>query len=355
MMAKTAYLIASDLHLNYKNLRNRINYRDEVMVACKKLISIGTEYKNKGYRVVLLLLGDVFNRSYNDIFNACTDNNFFYVWNLKFGEIYSVLGNHELSYYSANPFYTLLSNIESEKVRGILNKVWEPVGSSGVIHVVDRLDDGNVSFLFNHYGTGIATTVDGNTNIGLFHQDIVCSEVVQASSMNYDTTTYGVPVDIEGSRILDNYDYCFFGHMHTVYGTYRTGSGTILCYLASLGRTNVNEINNKFLQRNIPVICVEDGNLAGAYDNFFDLPSWEASVKEDKIAESKQKAEVEKERKIIKTGVSLSDDSIQNVLTDLASNELASSVFRDLLSQQIDSYGAALLKEMNEVLLKQLV
>lgn len=103
-MGRNAYLIVTDLHFSYKNLRNRYDYRAEVLDACKFIINLAADYKRKGYTITLLLLGDVFHRSYSDVFNACTDNNFFYMWANTFGEIYSVIGNHELSYYSSNPF-----------------------------------------------------------------------------------------------------------------------------------------------------------------------------------------------------------------------------------------------------------
>lgn len=108
------------------------------------------------------------------------------MWANTFGEIYSVIGNHELSYYSSNPFYTLVSDIESDKVQSILNRVWQPVGSAGVIKVVDSLEDGEVLFHFNHFGTTIAKPVVGKHNIGLFHQDIVNSEILNNSAENLD-------------------------------------------------------------------------------------------------------------------------------------------------------------------------
>lgn len=354
-MAKNAYLVASDLHLNYKNLRGRINYRDECLAVCKELIRIASEYKNKGYTVTLLLLGDVFNRSYNDIFNACNDNNFFYMWALHFGKIYSVLGNHELSYYSANPFYTLVSDIESERVKMIMNRVWRPVGSSGVISIVDSLTDGNVVFKFNHYGTGVLPAEDGKVNIGLFHQNLVSEEIVKASESRFGTSTFVNAVDVERIGIFDGYDYCFLGHMHTVYGTFKTDNGTVLCYLASLGRTNVNEVNDSFLERNIPVICVDDGVFAGAFDNLITLPSRKECVRESQVQMQKQKAQVEAERKQIKESVSLCDDAIKNVHANLSDNVLATSIFDGLLENPIDTYGQEIITHVTDALSKYLI
>lgn len=351
-MAKNAYLVVSDLHLSYKNLRSRYDYRAELKAVLDKMIEIASQYKQQGYNVKLLLLGDVFHRSYNDVFNACNDNNFFYMWATYFGEIYSVIGNHELSYYSSNPFYTLVSSIDSEKVQNLMNRVWQPVGSTGVIKVVDQLEDGNVLFHFNHFGTGISQAVPGKTNIGLFHQDLVSDSVLNTVNAKYGLESYVTAIDTEGRHLFSNYKFCFFGHMHTVYGTYLDNSGTMLCYLASLGRTNVNEVSDKFLERDIPVICVEDGELSGAFDNKFNLLSRKESVKEDAVTKNKEVAAAQKERKLIKNSLSFSEDPVKNVMANLSDNSLASSIFESLLTSTIDSYGADLLQQMHNVLSK---
>lgn len=59
-MGRNAYLIVTDLHFSYKNLRNRYDYRAEVLDACKFIINLAADYKRKGYTITLLLLGDVF-------------------------------------------------------------------------------------------------------------------------------------------------------------------------------------------------------------------------------------------------------------------------------------------------------
>lgn len=90
----------------------------------------------------------------------------------KIGEIYTVLGNHELTYYKANPFYALINKMESEAVQKIINKVWTPLGLSNTIRVVDKLEDGNVDFYFNHNSTAVQSVSvnDDKVAIGLFHR-----------------------------------------------------------------------------------------------------------------------------------------------------------------------------------------
>lgn len=353
-MGRNAYLIVTDLHFSYKNLRNRYDYRAEVLDACKFIINLAADYKRKGYTITLLLLGDVFHRSYSDVFNACTDNNFFYMWANTFGEIYSVIGNHELSYYSSNPFYTLVSDIESDKVQSILNRVWQPVGSAGVIKVVDSLEDGEVLFHFNHFGTTIAKPVVGKHNIGLFHQDIVNSEILNNSAEKLGLPVHGVLTDIEGSGIFNGYDYAFLGHLHTVYGTFQTNAGTILCYLASIGRTNINEVNDNFLERNIPVVCVEDGKLTGMFDNKFSLMKRADCVHEMEVLENREKADLRQNIKQIKSQPGYSDNPVDNVLSHLAGNTDAVRIFKELLESEADPYETELHTRIHDAIIKAL-
>lgn len=347
-MGKTAYLIATDLHMSYKNLRSRVDYRNEIAHVCQNLIKVAEEYTKKGYSITLLLLGDVFHNAYNSVFAACNDNNFFYRWALRYGAIYSLLGNHELTYYSSNPFYTLVSCIESDKVKRIINRIWEPLGSLPVIRVVDTVEDGDVIFHFNHYNAGVAEPKTGKVNIGLFHQNIVCDEIKKISEARYGTTLYGPTAEIEKMGTLDGYQYCFFGHMHSIYGSFKTDSGVILCYLASLGRTNITEVSDRFLERNIPVVAVDSGKFTGVFDNKFNLLSRAESVVEQVAKENQDKLALDKAVKEIKKSNPLSSDSVQNVVANLMNNTLSVSIFKEMIEKPIDDYGAALHKSMQD-------
>lgn len=354
-MAKNAYLVTTDLHLNYKNMRSRVDYRGETNVVCQKLVDIANTYRKRGYNVVLLLLGDVFHGSYGDVFNACSDNNFFFMWKQTFGQIYSLVGNHELSYYVKNPFYTLVSSIESANVKKILNRVYKPVGTLDAIRVVDRLEDGDTVFQFNHYGTGIIPPENGVHNIGLFHQNLASSEIIQAAKSNFGFSWFANAIDIDGTGILTGYDYCFLGHAHTLYGTFKTDSGTILCYLGSLGRTSVTEVLDNFLERNIPVVRVEEGRLSGIDDNKFKLPDRASCIVEEQVLENKHVSAVQKERSIIKSTVSIGDDPVENVLSSLSDNALAARIFKELLIESFDGYGQELDTWMHKVLQKYIL
>lgn len=342
-MAKTAYLVVSDLHEKYSNFRNRVDYRTETQQVKIEMIKCAKGFAQRGYEVVLLLLGDVFHNSYKDIFTAVNDNNFFHVWRKSFGEVYSVLGNHELTYYKSNPFYTLVSEIESEKVTRLMNKVWTPVGLSPVIRVVDELVDGEVHFYFNHYDTGITQPEGNGVNIGLFHQKIVHPQIVEQMRRLYQATECGVTVESE--EVWRGYDVCFLGHMHQVYGVWRTEAGTRLYYLASLGRTNEREVSDCFLERNIPAVLVEDGKFKTVEDHKFNLASRAECIREEIVERNREAYTVKKEVQEIKQSVPGKDAPVQNLYALFAEDAPVRRALDELLVKEQDSLTREILRK----------
>ena len=347
-MAKNVYLVITDLHWYYKNLRSHFDYVAENMYVLKKIEEIALRYKQNGYSVKFLTLGDLFHQGYSDTFSAVRDNNVFIKLHDEFGEIYSVVGNHELSYYRNNPFYTLVKDIKSKKLQGIINKVWQPVGVKSVIDVVDRLDDGNVHFYFNHNSTPITTPDTDGVNIGLFHTDLISDQIKKRAEAVLGSEIFGNTLDVEGSGVFSGYKYCFLGHMHQVYGTFLTDSGTYLCYLGSLGRTNVKEVNDNFLERDIPAILVSDGELEKVESNKFDLMSRADCINESLVEIYEEQYEQIKEKQIIKSYCPVGDDPIQNVKASLGSNVLAVSIFSELLRDNVDYEGVRILREAKD-------
>lgn len=319
--SRNAYIVITDLHMTYVKKDNRYNYQQELNHVFNQINDCIDKYASRGYNVVLLLLGDVFDKGYLSTFDAISANNSFICLRNKCSAIYSVIGNHELSYYSNNPFFTLTTEINSEKLQKVRNKVFTPQGLINVVNVVDCIEDGEVCFHFNHYGTEISKPVEGKINVGLFHLDIVCNEILQEAQRRLqENKIWGShPVNFENNNPFKGYDYCFLGHLHKVYGLWKwideeTNKDTFLYYLASLGRPNYTEVNNNFLERNLPAILVEDGKLLEVEDNLFDLLSVEQSVKMDVVATLQEKNEQRKRRKIFREYVPIADDPVTNIL-----------------------------------------
>ena len=267
-----------------------------------------------------------------------------------------MLGNHETTYYASNPFYTLVNSIESEKVRKILNKVWQPRGLENIFRVVDTVVDGNVILHFNHYGTPISRAIPEKVNIGLYHQDIINSEIRDLMTTTYSNDLYYCrPINFDNTDIFDGFAYNFFGHMHKVYGTWKyknasTKKETVLCYLASLGRPNVTEVQDNFLERNIPVICVKDGELSEVNDNIFMLPSRASCVKEDVVKVAKEAYQKVKERRELLDYVPTSDDPVKSIEGYCMDAPALLRMFIDLKDNEQDRYMEELLYKYKKVI-----
>lgn len=340
-VAKICWLVVSDLHLYCKNIANRKDYAGELMAVKEYCVALAEGYIKRGWdEAGLLLLGDVFHRGYQDVFSAVADSSFFFDWSARFGRVYSVVGNHELHYWSGNPFFALVNEIKSEKLSHLQSDVWTPVGAVPAINVADRLECGEVVFHFNHYGTVINPPESGKVNIGLFHQEIVSRQVLHAAEQ-----VFGKGIFVKQCSALEEvrrYQFCFFGHLHKMYGIYKTEDGGILCYLASLGRTNSGEINDNFLERRIPVVKVEDGKFTGIDDNTFLLGNRDTVLDIKAVERAAVNYEVQKEKKLARRDVVVGENPIANMTEYFLGDRFASLVLDGLLEGDIDTFGTAL-------------
>lgn len=352
-MGKNAYLIISDLHDYYKNIDNRFDYPGEIAKVKEYILELGAAYRSKGYNPVAILLGDVNHRSYQNVNSAILNNNYWIAANEVFTKIYSVLGNHEITYYSSNPFFTLVSDIDSVKLQTLQNKTWQPIGLFNVINVVDYVNDGEVVFHFNHYGCPVTIPEKGKYNIGLFHTEFVFSEIAKASEDSYNMNAYvSNAVSAQGNELLETYDLCFFAHHHKIYGCWDVTTDTqhhcMVYHLGSLGRPNVTEVNNNFLERNIPVVLVEDGRFVTVEDNKFMLPAREICVREDIVAINRENYERTKELQIAKDYKPIKDNPVENIRDFCSSDAYLTQLFEDLIKYDRDRLSVELEKEVGK-------
>lgn len=344
-MAKNAYLLISDLHDSATGKANRYDYPGEILDVKKQIIRLTKKYKEAFDRVFIIFLGDVFDRGYQDVFGGTIANNFFILLRDLCDGIYLLFGNHELTYYKGNPIYTLFSEIESEKIRNVQNKLRKPQGIFQTMRVVDLIEDGEVFIHFNHYGTDQSKPVTGKVNIALFHQDVVCPQILDAMQQGLNRTLYGSkPLDFDDAGIFENINHAFFGHMHSVYGEWDWKSEVTewtatLHYLGSLGRPNYLEVNDSQLERDIPCILVTDGKFDSIISNKFFLRSYDECVKPDIVTENQEKYEKTKERKEQKFYEPVYDEPIKNLVSRCNTQE------RIQRMEELLSFGKALVED----------
>lgn len=349
---KEVFLIITDLHITAKEKSNRKFYVKEVNDNLRKILQIGNKYLNEGYEVSLIFLGDIADRSYSEIIPAIQLNNMFTVYNMLFKKCYTVLGNHEFSFYSDNPTWTLFSSVKSDNVNNCINKNWKPLGMLNLLEVVDTVEVGNIVFNFMHHPTPIIKPKEGKINIGLFHKDLVPASIVRDMEANKGLDIWSNNlIDFENTTMLDGYNYCFFGHVHKMYGKFRyvndkTNWTSILYYLGSLGRPNQTEVQDNFLERNIPAVIIEDNKFSKIEDNLFNLRSREESVIEQIVIDNKKSYDKRKERKELLNYEPISDNPIDNINNAIASDASLYQLFNDYLNNNYSDFENNLDKKL---------
>ena len=348
-MARNVYLLISDMHRSAKKNVNRVDYQHEIDVVDQQIARCIQKYTNAN--VNLIFLGDLYDRGYREVFSAIHEYSTMLIYKSMCNELYSLVGNHELSFYAGNPFYTLFNHVDSKRVNAIQNKVWLPRGMMQIVNVVDAIEDGEVIIHFNHYGTGIAEPVKGKTNIGLFHQNVICKEILESVQDSLGEQLYGLQT-MSFDR-LEGYDYCFLGHMHKVYGMWDwtsevSGRITHLQYLASLGRPNRTEVNDRCLERDVPAIVVTDGKLELIEHNKFSLPTEEECIKNDVVELQKAQYERVKVHRNIQGYNPTEDEPIINILANCPSDDVRRYMMELIDSGHDTEYGV--IREVMHVL-----
>lgn len=311
-MARNAYHIIADSHFDYKGKDNRIDYLKEIDFIKNKIVERVVHTNSLGYDSYVLFLGDVYNHGFKDVESAMAEVDFMaFLENITKGK-FSVIGNHELHFPKGNPFWSLLSEIPSGMTNLPTNKL-RLKGAAGLLKITDRLIDGNVVFNFNHYGSGILKPIPDKINVGLFHQDIVCSPAINGAKSK-GLNPYETPaIMLDTDDVLVGYHHSYFGHFHKYYGKWNIDNGRTIHYLGSLVRTNVTEVNNNYLERTIPCVIVEDGNLVDIVDHKFNLPNEQECLKFD-VIEKERKRRVEKKEVIdVKKNELILEDIVASV------------------------------------------
>lgn len=285
---KVAYLVMTDLHLDFSKA-NRVNYFGEILQSMSDILEIADKYKKQGYSVNLCMLGDVFDGSLPNASEAMQAIEVFRYFCSNFTHVWSVVGNHEITYAKDNPFWFLISEIADESLNSIKRFI-QPRGLCETILVPETVVDGEVTFYFNHFGTSPKTPVARGVRIGLFHQNVGSNDICKM---------WGTFDKVDDAAYVQGYQHCFFGHMHMAKGKYylnkeHTCQGE---WLGTIGRTKVDEVSTEDLQVNIPVVKVEDGVFRGIDDNTIELQPPALCIDFERLRASQRSRKVIEERR----------------------------------------------------------
>ena len=341
------YLVISDLHDYYKTKPNRFDYVKEIEHVKNYINILIEKYKNLGYDVNLLFLGDIYDRSYRNIEKGIQGYTGLEKLCKSVKASFVCVGNHEFTYSNSNPFWHLVKTIDSDTIKSYKGGRWKAKGDFNHLTICDKLIDGNVEILFNHYGCGIQDGSSDKTTIGLFHQDIYFKEILEDAKIKNreifevcaeEASKQFSTVYMDNNNLLQRYQYAFFGHNHLLYGKWFNDDYNLyLYYLASLGRTNHKEVLNSFLERDIPAIIIKDGNLVEIQSNLFNLMRREDCVKEDVVEKAQEKYKTRKYRTFTKTSESFDENPIESI-KGYFNNPVVDDIIDEIMSNDVDEF-----------------
>ena len=106
--------------------------------------------------------------------------------------------------------------------------------------------------------------------------------------------------------------------------------------MASLGRPNKTEVADNFLERNIPVVIIEDDKFSRIVPHKFQLLSRAESVIAAVDIDEKVKYEIKKQRQEAKEYISQTDDPIKNIFNWLADKPRTHNLLNAIINKQLN-------------------
>lgn len=261
----------------------------------------------------VIFIGDIVHRGIKNSEDTYFINGFFRaVSRLTKGRVFSVVGNHELSYRKNNPFWGV-SDIQSKYIQAIVPQIYDVIDP--LVIVPDDLVIGDMQYSFGHYGRiygDIYNVAEGVKEVTLLsHNSLLVGEVLKYFN---DTGTDLQEQFIKMQDIRDTgsmprtnlLKYVYVGHLHKAHSVFKVEENIngidysfSLRYLASLGRTNHSEYTDDIL-RQLPIHKIRNGIFVGEDLYTITLPTREASVDERVVLENKEGYERQKELRTLK-------------------------------------------------------
>jgi DNA repair exonuclease SbcCD nuclease subunit len=298
-------IIIPEQHLWHKSINTVPNMVEDNNEIIEDILTIVDKYENP----IVIFDGDIFHREVKSTDSAVPLLSFFIkLHSLTNGNVYSVLGNHELTYRRNNLFWGITD---------VDTKYYESRVEAPLIKSVDELYIGDTLFIFGHYHIGMRNYVPSkeyNHAVLITHNEAVNDELLDAlTGRNLDFNTTFIHGSLEEYiPKIPNLDYVFVGHMHQAHGKYSISEDGIECiihYLASLGRTNHTEYTAD-IKRELPVITIEDDKFSRVSYETVVLKERYLAVDEEHVRISKEEYERDKEIRELRSTKTYSDDCV---------------------------------------------
>lgn len=290
-------IIIPEQHLYHKAIITVPEMVPDNARICKEILQL----IQKSHKPVVIFMGDIIHRGIKNTEDAYFIEDFFRaVSQYTNGRVFSVVGNHELSYRKNNPFWGVAA-IQSNYIKSIVPHNYEI--QHPLIGVVDDMVIGDMQYTMGHYGRvygGSYFTADNVKYVTLLtHNSLVTNEILEYAKAKGSNLQ---PQYIRIRELRENGNLpkttllkkVYVGHLHTVRGSFNVQeeiSGLslnfTLHYLASLGRTNHGEYTDD-VERNLPIHIIRGGKFIEEKFHKIILPTREASVDERVVLENRE-------------------------------------------------------------------
>lgn len=341
------FIIIQDTHFWHKNIRGRRSYIKECahnLNLIREVIDKVKECAKEGTKIYLIFLGDVFHRSIDSppSYNAWVQT--ITALRSKLNGIYTVVGNHEMTYAVDNPFWGLINEVRSPTIRNLGLK---HTGALGVITLVDHIDVYNTRIHFNHYGTQIYN-ISNENNVLMAHDYWSTKEII--NSLAIDLNDESIKKYSQGNQIQENcvlrfFDQCFFGHNHMLKGLFdihwddEIYGKTTLHYLSSLGLTNRREVVGTETTRTIPVLSVDKEGTSVEEFTVELLHMNEEVLDKEEVSKSKKKYKRQKTlNNLIRKYVFEGEDPVEVLRNEIINDKMALDVFDNIREGRIPEW-----------------
>lgn len=351
-MSKHVFIIPEP-HLWDKTFKNRRDYPGEISGYLSSIIETIAAFNGEK---IIIFPGDIFHRGYGDINGLVAAFNLFKELNaITDGNVYSCVGNHELSYTDNNPFW-ILAEDQTERYDYLHGLKAFGAMRPGV-KVVDSLDVGPLNFIFGHFNREDFNISSEKDIVLITHNAIAEPEIIDYMTKKYADDTrveYMHPVGVRDGKfipLLGNLKYVFVGHMHTYFGKFNVEETVddvpmkyVLQYMGSIGRTSVSDINDKNLSRVIPHFVIDDN--AYTYEPIaFQLKPRAEIIIERVVQENAEKyKDVQTMRNLVKQS-SFGETPEQRIDRRLAESPFLLELFHAIYSNELNGTLTDLLKE----------
>jgi len=313
-----------DLHLWYKSFKNRKNYLNECVTVYKliKELTIEMRLKYPNDTIYIIFLGDIFHRGFENnpvLYNFWVQ--MFTVLRACCNGMYATMGNHEWTYKTDNPFWSLINSVDS---MSLSNRGAKCCGILPVLNLQDHLDIEGFRLHFCHHNTDLYNIQDDGNNILFAHQYWMTDEMyssLEALDSGKVQRKYMKYKRIDEHSILKKFRLGFFGHMHRYRGKFRiewedgVNSDTTLYHLGSLLLTNKDEVMNTGSERVIPIITLDNG-VYSVEDRVIPIPNGIELLKYIEVEKAEKRYADLKVKKAAKEIKSIGDIDPLKVIED---------------------------------------